>query len=171
MEMLLTFFALRGHVVAVVLVIVWILYRVIREPYLSRQVRIREGFISLFTFGLIGVSSWGVVALLKFLFPFARPFVVLGTHPIASVSAMASFPSGHAFVLGALAGAAWFFSKQLSFLLGAVAIITAIGRVYVGLHYPIDIVVGLILGIPLGVFIWKKIHHLDFLEKVIPKLK
>ncbi len=58
-----------------------------------------------------------------------------------------SFPSGHSARLAALAVSVGFFFPGLAWLLILVALLVALARVAVGIHYVGDIVVGLGLGI------------------------
>lgn len=59
-----------------------------------------------------------------------------------------SFPSDHAVLFFCLAVSLWFVSKQLGALaLGYAILGSSFPRVYLGIHYPTDIVAGAILGI------------------------
>ncbi|MBN1217976.1 MAG: phosphatase PAP2 family protein [Anaerolineae bacterium] len=58
-----------------------------------------------------------------------------------------SFPSGHATRMAALAVTTVFFYPSLGWLLGAAALLVAVARVVVGIHYVSDIVVGLTVGV------------------------
>ena len=58
-----------------------------------------------------------------------------------------SFPSDHATVLMALTVAAWLLGyKKLGWTLFAITIIIGTSRVIVGVHYPLDIIAGLVGG-------------------------
>lgn len=56
------------------------------------------------------------------------------------------FPSDHATMAGAVATALLYVNRKLGVVAWALAIILAFSRVYVGAHYPHDVVAGLILG-------------------------
>lgn len=67
-----------------------------------------------------------------------------------------SFMSDHAIVVGAVAAGIWFVSRRLAWVALGAAVVMAFARVYVGAHYPGDVVAGLgfgaaiaCLGIPL----------------------
>jgi membrane-associated phospholipid phosphatase len=49
-------------------------------------------------------------------------------------------------IAGALAAGILFFSRRLGFLAAVLALTVAFARVYAGVHYPGDVVGGLILG-------------------------
>jgi len=86
--------------------------------------------------------------ILKHFFERQRPFV---DHEIfkalVETTSVYSFPSGHAASSFAVAGSlAWFF-KKISPLLLAVAALISFSRIYLFVHYPSDIVAGMILGL------------------------
>ena len=77
----------------------------------------------------------------------ARPFVAL-PHVLTLVhhSADAGFPSDHAVMAGAVAAGLFFAWRVLGWVASAAAILIAFARVYVGVHYPQDVLAGLALG-------------------------
>lgn len=76
-----------------------------------------------------------------------RPFVLLNFVPLVERSATFSFPSGHAAVFFALAVALWFIDRRTGWWFGALALVNGIARVYVGVHWPTDILAGAAIGI------------------------
>lgn len=57
-----------------------------------------------------------------------------------------SFPSDHAVMAGAVAMGVLLAHRRLGVLAWALALLMAFARVYVGAHYPIDVLAGLIFG-------------------------
>lgn len=115
----------------------------------------------LFVSPIIAVTA---VKICKMLIPLPRPFADgLGITPLISVSdPMGSFPSAHAAFFGALGMAIFFEHPRMGsgFILAAVLI--GISRVGVGVHFPIDIIAGIALGVLVSIFCniflnWKKI--------------
>lgn len=74
---------------------------------------------------------------------------------LTSRSTDPSFPSDHAVIAGAACVGLWFVSRRLGVAAGVIAATLALARVYVGVHYPADVVVGLILGGTVAALIWE----------------
>ncbi|MFQ5432191.1 MAG: phosphatase PAP2 family protein [Nitrospinota bacterium] len=88
---------------------------------------------------------------LKEFFARPRPCNVLpDVHLISGCSGSLSFPSSHAvnsFTIAAIFG---FYEKKLWIFTAPAAALVAFSRVYVGVHYPADVVVGAMIGIGFG---------------------
>ena len=67
-----------------------------------------------------------------------------------------SFPSETAAVAFAFATAVWIGNRKAGIVIGILAILWCFGRVYGGMHYPLDIVAGALIGI-LTAFIVSKL--------------
>ena len=57
-----------------------------------------------------------------------------------------SFPSDHAVMAGAVAAGLWWVDRRLGAVALVLALLMAFARVYVGAHYPGDVVAGLLVG-------------------------
>ncbi len=77
-----------------------------------------------------------------------RPFVSLsGIQQLISMSPdISSFPSGHASVAFALAFAVWYADRVWGWVFFAAAAAISAGRVFVGVHFPLDILGGFLVG-------------------------
>ncbi len=97
------------------------------------------------------VLTWATIKMIKISVPLPRPFEVLGVEPGTWVAASESFPSSHAGVAFALATSVWLDRprRRLGLVMLLVAIAVAIGRVLLWVHFPIDVIVGAVIG---GVF-------------------
>jgi undecaprenyl-diphosphatase len=76
-----------------------------------------------------------------------RPYTI---HPelliLAHRNTDPSFPSDHAVMAAATAIGLWFVSRRLGTLAAVAALLMAGSRVYIGAHYPGDVLAGLLLG-------------------------
>ncbi|GAY08467.1 putative integral membrane protein [Pseudonocardia sp. N23] len=57
-----------------------------------------------------------------------------------------SMPSDHAVIAGALVVGLWILQRRLGVVAAVLALLLAFSRVYVGVHYPTDVAVGLLFG-------------------------
>ncbi|MUL49720.1 phosphatase PAP2 family protein [Mycobacterium sp. CBMA293] len=60
-------------------------------------------------------------------------------------------PSDHAMMAGAVAAGVWLVNRRLGIVAAVAAIVMAFARVYVAAHYPLDVLVGLVLGAVISV--------------------
>lgn len=112
--------------------------------------------LAVFVLAAAGVSG-ALVLLLKNLFGRARPlnYVAMGDftfHPLAFDARFASFPSGHATVVGAVCAILLLLCPRWKTVIIALAIWVASTRVFVSAHYPSDTVIG--FGLGFGVTVW-----------------
>jgi membrane-associated phospholipid phosphatase len=92
-----------------------------------------------------------VTALLKDLTDRARPPLAgPGVHTLIGVPDSSSFPSGHAATAFAAATAVGLLHPRLRAPLLALAAMVALSRVYLGVHYWSDVLVGSLLGTAVG---------------------
>ena len=96
------------------------------------------------------LTLWIVVELVKALVRRSRPFIrVTEAHIVGYRAVGRSFPSGHtsqAFFMATLLASHFHLSAWVVFLLYAIALIVGFTRMYVGAHYPRDVLAGAILG-------------------------
>ena len=100
------------------------------------------------------ITLWLVVELVKALVHRGRPFIRLSQARIVGNRARGrSFPSGHtsqAFFMATLMAAYFHAGVWAVCLLYAMALVVGITRIYMGAHYPRDVLAGAILGAAWG---------------------
>lgn len=104
--------------------------------------------------GYITITSMCVNNTLKNLVKRPRPFVAGDVNPARAHTATGySFPSGHTQTIAtwATAFAMYFKKKWVSLLAGIAIIAVAFSRLFLGVHYPSDVIVGAVLGIAMAV--------------------
>ncbi|MDP2899512.1 MAG: phosphatase PAP2 family protein [Candidatus Bathyarchaeota archaeon] len=81
-----------------------------------------------------------------------------------------SFPSGHTLIVAGGAVVAWLsLRRRWSLLLVAEAMTVAISRVYVGVHYPSDILGGALLGGGVALLVCSKPDYVDKIYSKLPE--
>lgn len=91
--------------------------------------------------------SWTVAEGAKFLFNRARPFISdTEIAPLIKTPSSSSFPSGHSATAaaGAITLSVVYPSFAPAFLLSG--FLVALSRIYLGVHYPFDVLAGLLIG-------------------------
>ena len=108
----------------------------------------------------IGISAI-ITKVIKMIILRDRPYVALGLELLSDANG-SSFPSGHATaVFSTLAVLDKEFPRFKWFWL-IFALLVAFSRIYLGVHYLSDVVVGGIIGLTAGLFTlyyWKKLKH------------
>lgn len=136
------------------------LFLVFAEPTWRRRLAfLLEG-------GLAMLLGRGIVTeVIRFFYHHPRPFDALANVvPLISESGN-SFPSGHMMFLVPLAVVIYAWNKRWGIWYLVLSVIMGIARIFVGVHWPLDILGGLVLGILCG---WA-VHAL--LTPAIRKLK
>jgi undecaprenyl-diphosphatase len=82
----------------------------------------------------------------------ARPYEAMtGIYVLVDKTKDFSFPSDHATAVGAVAVGLLFANRRIGIVAAVAAVVMAFTRVYVGAHYPSDVVAGLALGAGIAV--------------------
>jgi undecaprenyl-diphosphatase len=88
----------------------------------------------------------------KYSFLRARPCIALeDVRRLVGCTKLPSFPSNHAVNASVLATLATLYMPRLWLPAAALAILVGYSRVYVGVHYPLDVLAGSLLGIAVAV--------------------
>ncbi len=117
--------------------------------------RLHLGAAALVAFALSGVA----VQALKHLFATPRPPAVLeNVHVLGERLTTHSFPSGHAASAGVmvvLAFLLWGVRDWRAWTTACLFLLAAYGRIYGGVHFPLDVMVGLLLGMVIMLLCWR----------------
>jgi undecaprenyl-diphosphatase len=107
--------------------------------------------VVVFTVVAVAVSDWASVGL-KAIFDVERPSMRYAEpKPLVHPPHDASFPSGHAATSFAAATVLSFARPRWAPAFYLLALAIGFSRVYVGVHYPLDIVGGAVLGIGVSI--------------------
>ncbi len=113
---------------------------------------------------IIVCGARGIAELIKILTHIPRPFIALQEtiQPLFLHGGYDSFPSGHATLFFALALGVYRYKKLWGVVLFIFALLISLSRVIAGVHYPIDIFAGMLLGVLIGgaaLFFDKQLFH------------
>ena len=120
--------------------------------YFSGYARPEKIRVFLVTIGSIIVSRLGVAELIRFFYHRPRPFLALEAHKLIANSDWFysdtewSFPSGHSAFFFAMATAIYLYNKKWGVGFFIAAILMNVSRIVAGVHYPSDILGGMIVG-------------------------
>jgi len=103
---------------------------------------VKEFFIVFVTAGAAGLIS----KLLKILIHTSRPTLVLQNISTLFTKTSYAFPSDHATFFMALALSMFFINKKAGYVFFIFALLIGIARIMAGVHFPVDILGGFILG-------------------------
>lgn len=122
------------------LVLAYFLYRDYKQSDFLR--------LKLYLFALAAAlfARFGIASFIRLFIHRPRPFLALSLSHLINDSTY-SFPSGHTIFMFALATAVFFFNRKLAYFLYASGLLIGLARVAGGVHYPSDIVGGIVLGI------------------------
>ncbi len=128
--------------------------------------RQRIYFFSLTVLSVI-LARGIITEIIRFFYYRPRPFLALKIQPLINPDLSGSFPSGHATAFFALALAVFYFLYQTRhepneknqklgwWFLGA-TFLMGLARIFVGVHWPLDIIAGALIGLG-SAFLIKKI--------------
>lgn len=117
--------------------------------------------IVLFALTVVAITI-GINLLIELFYFRPRPFVVHDVNFLSDKSSSdPSFPSNHAAGSFALAFALFWKRRKLGSILIASAVLMAFSRIYVGVHYPLDVIAGMLIAASVTmIVIWQQ-HLLE----------
>lgn len=116
------------------------------KDYKKHSKMIIEALIAAF------FARFAIVSFIRWILPRARPFINNNVNLLFEHSG-SSFPSGHAAFFFALSTIIYFYNKKIGALFFLSSILIVLARVFSGIHWPSDILVGAIVGIISGLVI------------------
>lgn len=139
-----------------ILVLVAVILLLLREGFLRQRQSQRlvcfQCYEHLLVTLIIACSARALAELIKALTQIPRPFMALPDqiYPLFTTGGLDSFPSGHATLFFGLAVGVYRHKKSWGIMLGILALLISVSRVIAGVHYPIDIITGALLGLIVG---------------------
>ncbi len=112
-------------------------------------------FTTLFSLMVTDVLKWAI-------FRHPRPFSALPeVVTLIHITPYDSFPSGHATAFAALATGIFIYNKKVGTMFIVGALLIGAARIAAGIHYPIDILTGYLIGFAVTFFTYRIWHGLS----------
>jgi len=139
-------------VVALAFVFLIFHYHILKSVNIFRELmqKWREFFFVFCSAGL----AWFLAKIFKLLIHTPRPFDVFPNIYSLFLETGYAFPSGHSATFMALAIAIYFYHKKMGYLFIIFALLIGLARIIAGVHFPIDILGGFILGAGVSYFMY-----------------
>lgn len=105
---------------------------------------------------MVGTAAWMINQLISLFYWRKRPFAFSpdDIHLLVSKDIFSkSFPSDHAAVAMSLAMIIFLWSPRVGIWFVILAALIGVARIFAGVHYPSDVIIGLMLGAIIGWFI------------------
>ena len=101
---------------------------------------------------LLVVTTWLTMSFVNTLLKYAvqrdrPPTIILDPEPLMEVPTTSSFPSGHTSTSFACAYVISRLAPRLTVYVFVLAALIGFSRIYVGVHYPLDVLAGAVLGL------------------------
>jgi len=96
------------------------------------------------------LARFGIVELIRFLWPRTRPFFEGNVNLLLERIDQAAFPSGHAAFFFALSFIVFLYNKKAGLLFFLASCLIGVTRVLAGVHWPTDILAGAAVGLVSG---------------------
>lgn len=142
----------------------WVFLAILLILWFTNEENKRTVMLSAIT----GCLALCISQVISFVYFHPRPFMEHAVHQLVSHAAESSFPSDHATGAFALAFPVLARNKKWGFVMMGLAIATGVSRIFVGVHYPFDIVGGMIVGFLSSLLIIKATVKIEpFLQLVL----
>lgn len=120
--------------------------------------RIKKIFLESLSISVSILIAWGITALMKWLFAQPRPFLRFPdlVNNLFPYGAYDSFPSGHATLFAAFSTMIFLYHKKAGIFFALAGVAISLARVIAGVHLPVEILVGWLIGVFTSLFVYKK---------------
>ena len=104
--------------------------------------------MAIVSIGSALIARFIVASGIRYFYYHARPYLtIVETNLLLAQKTESSFPSGHTIFVFALATGVYQYNKKAGMWFYVLASVVGFSRIFVGVHWPYDIVAGAVLGI------------------------
>ena len=120
------------------------------------QVQMQMVFVALVS---AFFSRFFITDLIRFFYSRPRPFETMDIYQLVAHDGGSSFPSGHAAFFFALAVTIFFYNRRWGIWYFIWAMVIGFARIFAGVHWPADIIGGIIVGVFCGVLVHRLLRE------------
>ena len=126
----------------------WMVAGVLVYVFFGKGADRRKNQLMVFAAAISAIISRGVITeIIRLFYHRPRPFVAENFLSLINHEVSGSFPSGHMTLWWAVTAAVYFYNKKLALALALASLVMGVARIYVGVHWPSDILGGIIVGL------------------------
>ncbi len=107
---------------------------------------------------LSGFIAYLLVSFFRALYYNPRPFMSIDSEFLLSHHDTSSFPSAHTSFFFAFSAIIFLYNKKAGIIFFTLSFIIGLSRIATGLHWPIDILGGIVLGVAVGFVVWHYVN-------------
>lgn len=115
------------------------------------------------------IARLGICQIIRFFYYRPRPYFSHEVFKLLDKGNEGSFPSGHTSFFFALSTVVYFYNKKAGILFFVASFLMGISRIFIGVHYPLDILAGIIIGIFSGWLVYKYLAKRTEKKKIARK--
>lgn len=150
----------------------WLPLYIIGIIYLLVRFRLKGIFILVVLLFTVGLCDLLNAQLLKEYFARVRPCSALeSVNLLINCGAGHSFPSNHAVNNFAAATILSYYFQRKVLVFFVLASLVALSRIFVGVHYPIDIVIGSLEGVVIGTVVLLVVKKIEYNSEVRERIR
>ncbi|MCR8983055.1 undecaprenyl-diphosphatase [Brevibacillus laterosporus] len=103
-----------------------------------------------------------------FFYSHYQPFAVLqDVNQLVEHAIDNSFPSDHSILFFSICASFWLMRKKEGWLWLVLAVFVGLSRVWVGVHYPVDVITGALLGFISALFVYWAVPKVSFIQQIL----
>lgn len=123
--------------------------------YLAFRSWRERGIVFVTTAAAATLARLVLTELIRFFYHHPRPYITLTVHQLLPSENSYSFPSGHASLFFAVSTVIYAYNRKLGTFFFVASFVMGLARIAAGIHFPLDIAGGAVVGVISGFIVLK----------------